>query len=396
MGVKGYIINTNNNIEFPLPDYIRDLDISKIGDNLLYYSYHTKFLLSLIEQNIDRDSQQFISSYNGFKGELFENVVYELLLRYAIENDKITRFVLKGPHQHLSNKDNHKFGLIMDRSKQIVYKAGYKDVSEYDAMFFTEDSVVYVESTIVQSTIGLRKRLRKKTALLSLLFPDLQVKSLIILSEGATGLNKFPDNATVWVTKQLNPDEILEKISLKHKYKKEKFISFNENKFIEAHDIEVNFFKYYDTLGWILRKSIEKESNKINEKFFFTKSVLNYMDIYSKVYIGYIEKPQFETLLDKFETDEIIFKDIHDSHIHVTIEKLDEGNYDLIYYYKTGFKSLYKVELVNRSIKLTKKDPKGFTMSETKFMSHSYKKNHQLDVKQLKFIANTIKKWKSE
>ena len=322
--------------------------------------------------------------------------MYELLLKYALENDDITQFVLKGPHQNLSNKDNQKFGLIMDKSKQIVYKAGYKDVSEYDAMFFTKDSVVYVESTIVQSTIGLRKRLRKKTALLSLLFPKLKVKALIILSDGATGVNKFPDNATVWVTKTLNPDSILEKVALKEKYKKEKFVQYESDKFIQAHQINVHYFKYYDTLAWILRKSIDKDSNKINQNFFFSKSVLNYMDIYSKVYIGFIEKDQFVDVLSKFNSSEISFDKIKDDqHIHVTLEKLDEGSFDLIYYYKTAYKSLYKVELTNQDIKITQKDPKGFTMSETKFMTHSYKRNHQLDVKQVKYIANTIKKWKS-
>ena len=380
-------------MEFPLPEYIKNLDTSDLGDNLLYYSYHTKFLLSLISQGVDRESQQFVSTYNGFRGELYENIVYELLLRYALQNDSITQFVLKGPHQNLSNKDNQKFGLIMDKSKQIVYKAGYKDVSEYDAMFFTEDSVVYVESTIVQSTIGLRKRLRKKTALLSLLFPDLKVKALIILSEGATGLNKFPDNATVWVTKQLNPDPILEKIVLKHKYKKQPFIKFKHPKLIEAHTIKVDFFKYYDTLGWILRKSIDKVENRFNASFFQSKNTLRYMDIYSKVYIGFVTPKQFENVLEKFNADEIDIDKISEDKIHVTLEKQDEGNFDLIYYYKTGAKKLYKVELIQKNVKLTQKDPKGFTMSETKFMMHSYKLSHKLDTKLLKYIANTVKKW---
>ena len=383
------------NQEFPLPKYIQELDTSDLSDNLLYYSYHTKFLLSLIKQDMDKESQQFISAYNGFRGELFENIVYELLLRYALNSDKITQFVLKGPHQSLSNKENHKFGLIMDKSKQIVYKAGYKDVSEYDAMFFTEDSVVYVESTIVQATIGLRKRLRKKTALLSLLFPKLKVKALIILCEGATGLNKFPDNCTVWVTKQLNPEPLLNKIAQKNNYKKQKFIAFKNKKLIEAHSIKVDFFKYYDTLGWILRKSIDKQTNKFNEKFITSFTTLRYLDIYSKVYIGFVTKEQFQSVLQRFNTSKIELERISEDHkIHVTLEKQDEGNFDLIYYYKTNARSLYKVELISKDIKLTQKDPKGFTMSETKFMTHSYKPNHNLDVKLIKYIANTIKKWK--
>lgn len=386
-------IMNNYSSNFEITDTIRNLDTDDLGDNLLYYSYHTRFLLSLIKNNVDRESQQFISAYNGFRGELFENIIYEHLLRYALENDIVTKFVLKGPHQKLSNKENHKFGLIMDKSQQIVYKAGYKDVSEYDAMFFTKDSIVYVESTIVQSTIGLRKRLRKKTALLSLLFPKLKVEALIILSDGATGLNKFPENCTVWVTKQLNPDFILEKLANKEAYKKQKFISFKSPKLIEAHTIEVNFFKYYDTLGWILRKAINKNENKFNEKFFLLDNTLRYLDIYSKVYIGFITQNQFESIIDKFETNEIDTNAIIEDRVHVSLEKLDEGIFDINYYYKTSSKKLFKVELIKKNIKLTQKDPKGFTMSETKFMAHSYKSNHNLDIRLIKYIVSAIKKW---
>ena len=372
---------------------IEDLNIDKLGDNLLYYSYHTKELFSLINKN-DKESPQFISAYNRFRGELFENTIYELLLQYAINNKNITKFVLKGPHQSLSNKDNKKFGLLMDKNRQIVYKAGYKDISEYDAMFFTKDSVYYVESTVVQSTTGLRKRLRKKTALLQLLFPNLQVKALIILSKGATGINKFPPYATVWVTKSLNPMEILNKLAMKKGYKKGKFLKYNNSKLIEAHDIKVDIFKYFDTLGWILRKGVDKNSKKINESFFLSKKIQQYIDIYSKIYIGYILKNTLKLLLNGYSYENFSLKNIaDDKYIYVSLDKGDDNSFDIIYYVKDMQKKLKKIEFINGGVKISDKDPKGFTAAETRYIQYNLKKYHELNLQEVLNITCRVKKW---
>jgi hypothetical protein len=372
---------------------IKTLDTSSLGDNLIYYEYHTRHLLSLIKNGVDKESQQFISAYNGFKGELFENIVYELLLQYAIEEEQITQFVLKGPHQNLSNQGNQKFGLLMDKSQQIVYKAGYKDVSEYDAMFFTKDSVYYVESTIVQSTIGLRKRLRKKTALLTMLFPKLEVNALIILSDGANGLNKFPPNCTIWVTENLKAEEILDKLALGKRYQKQPFIKYQSEKLIEAKDIKVDYFKYFDTLGWILKKAINNDK-AINQSFFMSKAVSLYMDIYSKVYIGYLSKDSFKEMIKDYDTALLNLDGVSEPYIYVTLEKLDDGGYEIIYYARFSNTKLKKIELLQGEIKLSDKDPKGFTVAEIKFIKHCLKDSNELSDFSITNIKNTISTWK--
>ncbi|MCI0501624.1 MAG: hypothetical protein L0Y61_07740 [Epsilonproteobacteria bacterium] len=348
----------------------------------------------MIKNGADKESQQFLSAYNGFKGELFENIVYELLLQYAINEEQITQFVLKGPHQNLSNQENQKFGLLMDKSQQIVYKAGYKDVSEYDAMFFTKDSIYYVESTIVQSTIGLRKRLRKKTALLTMLFPKLKVNALIILSDGANGLNKFPDNCTIWVTDNLDGNEILDKLVLGKKYDKQPFIRYQSDKLIEAKDIKVDYFKYFDTLGWILKKAINNNKT-INQNFFMGKTVSLYMDIYSKVYIGYTSKDTFREIAKDYDISILNLDGINEPYIYVTLEKLDDGEFEIIYYARFSNTKLKKIELLQSEIKLSDKDPKGFTVAEIKFIKHCLKDSNELLSSHITNIKNTISTWKS-
>ena len=78
---------------------IRDLSDINISDNLFQYDYNVKHLLSLIDKGIDLDDPMYLSSYRSFEGEVFENFIYEKLLRYAVENENIDKFVLKGFHQ---------------------------------------------------------------------------------------------------------------------------------------------------------------------------------------------------------------------------------------------------------------------------------------------------------
>ena len=382
----------NDNLK--ISEEIYNLDVSGISDNLLHYSYHTRHLLSLIKQNIDKELPQYISAYNGFKGELFENVICELLLKYAIENPYIEKYVLKGPHQPYYNKDNEKFGLLIDKSKQIVYKAGYKDVSEYDAMFFTKDTVYFVEMTIVTSTMGLRKRLRKKEALLSLLFPHLKVRALIILSEGATGVHRFPSFATVWQTKPLNPDDILNKLAQGNSYKKQQLLRYKSDKLIHTNSIKVNHFKYFDTLGWILRKALTKDSSRINEKFILSDKISQYMSIFSKIYIGYITK---DMLLELLQSDEYEInsksKPFDKDYVYVTVDKKDDGTYYVVYYAKEIGGKLKKIEIIDGEVKISNKDQKGFTVAETKFISHCLKPYNKIALKDLKNIENRVLNW---
>ena len=156
--------------QFTITDKIKSLDIQDITENLFHYSYDSKSLKALVKSNTSKEDISYISAYSSFKGEVYENIVYELLMQYALTQDEITRFVLKGPYQ---DKENLyiKSGLLIDRSSQIVYKSAYKDISEFDALFFTKDSLYFVEMSTSKKTSSLNKRLAKKYALLKMIFP---------------------------------------------------------------------------------------------------------------------------------------------------------------------------------------------------------------------------------
>ena len=60
---------------------IKNLEEEDIADNLLHYAYNTKHLLSLIKKGVDLEDPSYLSSYRSFEGEVYENFIYEKLLR---------------------------------------------------------------------------------------------------------------------------------------------------------------------------------------------------------------------------------------------------------------------------------------------------------------------------
>lgn len=372
--------------QFKITDKIKNLNIEDIKENLFHYSYDSKSLRALFRNNISTDDPSYISAYSSFRGEVYENIVYELLLQYASQNEEITRFVLKGPYQ---DKENLyiKSGLLIDRSSQIVYKSAYKDISEFDALFFTKDSIYFVEMSTSKKTSSLNKRLAKKYALLKMIFPTLTIRALIILTDGAIGIRNFPEYATVWVTKDIDDEELIKKIIFAKKTKKNlrTLKSPVHKKFIEALKVRYKKFQYFPTLEWILTKSRAHEKFDVDLKFFSSKKLGLYFDIYTKLYIGYIETKDFMILCPTFNlkvrTDRVI----------VTIEKVNQTELDLVYYAKETNGKLKRLRLQeNDEVSIKDKELDGFTNAEVRFFMKVLNPSHQLHVKNINYVKDKL------
>jgi len=381
-----------NKIDFlKLPSNIKKLDLTEILNNLYFYSYHCKYLKKIQTNNMDKEDPHYISTYSSFIGEVYENIIYELLIKYAIETKEITSFILKGPHQ--DHYENLKNGLMIDRNSQIVYKAGYKDVTEFDALFFTKESVCFVESTIVKTTTSLRKRLKKKKALLEVLFPKLRITALIILSEGALGVNVFPKYCKVWVTNSLTDEKLIHNLMYNNNTKNRKLITYQDKKLHHSNDVKLVSFKYFDTISWILRNVRKNVKEVIDLDFLKTEKIQRYFEIYSKFYIGHITSEIFVELLQYMNilniSEDIPLNNIQDDMIMVTIEKTKES-FTLIYYVKIIGDKLKKLEAIGTSLVVSNKDPKGFTAAETKFIRYIFKKSYKFSLDDIKSIKNVI------
>lgn len=381
-----------NKLDFlKMPKNIKELNLSDIMDNLYFYTYHCKYLKKIQTNKIDKEDPHYISTYSSFIGEVYENIIYELLIKYAIETKEITSFILKGPHQ--DKYENLKNGLMIDRNSQIVYKAGYKDVTEFDALFFTKDSVCFVESTIVKTTTSLRKRLKKKKALLEVLFPKLHITALIILSEGALGVNVFPKYCKVWVTDALDNETLIHNLMYNNNKNGKKFTTYKDKKLNHSNDVDLVVFKYFDTISWILRNIRKDVKSIIDFDFLKTDKIQRYFEIYSKFYVGHISSEIFVQILQYMNVEDISedipLNNIQDDMIMVTIEKTKES-FILIYYLKIVGDKLKKLEINGKRLTVSNKDPKGFTAAETKFIRYIFKKSYKFSFENIKSIKKVI------
>jgi len=362
---------------------IKNLETDDIADNLLHYVYNTKHLLSLIDGGIDIEDPSYLSSYRSFEGEVYENFLYEKLLRYAQENDYITKFILKGFHQN-----KHKAyanTLSISEKEQIVYRTKSREISEFDAMFITRNNELYfVEMTLVKSVLKLRKRLRKKKALLEIIFPNYTIKSLIILNEGATGVKQFPSYCKVWFTKEFSAKDVLEYITKLDKKKLQPKDRIKSKKMIEAHTLKLHPFRYYNTMSWITKTLRSHKKHIIDMSFLYNKKIQRYHDLYNKFYIGYLNLQNAHKILNINISD---YKE--DQRVIVAIEKKHSDEIVLTYYIQTTRKNL-KLYSFDDDGKLSveKKDPYGITVTEVFHINKLMNQKYELNIANI----NTIKK----
>lgn len=325
----------------------------ELGDNLLYYDYNIDHLLSLEAKGLSMEDEGYISAFRSFEGEVYENYIYEKLLRYAANEPKIKSFIIKGPHKHRTRAQSD--ALSVSWKGQIIYRARHKEIGEFDGLLFTDKELYFVEMTLVKSVSNLKKRLRKKRALLEVLFPRYKVKALLVLNEGATGTSDLPDYASVWLTKPYSARHILDRLSVKAPRLPMRRIE--SPKIAHAEEIKIASFKYYATLSWMLRSLRSKAPFDV--EFFQKSSTQRYHDIYTKVYVGYLSIEDFKKVAPG-----ITLEGSNASRAVVAIEKDHTGGYFLTYFLRHGAKKLDNVTMASGSLKTEKKDPFGITLTE--------------------------------
>lgn len=370
-----------------ISDTIKTLSTSDISDNLFHYDYNTKHLLSLIAKNIDKDDPAYLSSYRSFEGEVYENFLYEKLLRYAEENDYIKGFVLKGFHQN--KKTAYANTLSISEKEQIVYRTKSREISEFDAMFTTVNNELYfVEMTLVKSVLKLRRRLRKKKALLEIVFPNYEIKALIILNEGATGTKQFPDFCKVWFTNEYSAADVLEYIVTEKSQQRtlaKKEMTWS-SKMIEAHTLKLYPFRYYNTMSWITKSIRSHKKFIMDMKFLMNEKTQRYQDLYNKFYIGYLnieDAKQMLQLNGEYNTEQKVV---------VAIEKKFTDEIVVTYYLQKTRKNLmlYSLDANNKLIK-EKKDPYGITVTEVFHISKQMDESYLLTPFNIKTIKKLLK-----
>ncbi len=359
------------------------MDEEEIGDNLLYYGYNINNLLRLEKMDLEDDDPQYLSAFRSFEGEVFENFIYEKLIRYVQDKKEIKKFIVKGPHKKKTQALSST--LSVNSKGQIVYRTRNKEIGEFDAMMFTQNELYVVEMTLTKSITNLKRRLRKKKALLEILFPRYKIKALLILNEGVTGLKTLPDYCTTWVTKPFCAKEILNKISTTQPKGRRPFIKINSNNIIGTNAIDIKPFKYYSTLTWIMMRVREGDENVLDIDFLKTQKTTRLIDLFTKFYIGYMSDSEFKKLFPS------ITKDIP-SKIAVSLEKEHTGELRPLFFMSHSKKNLEVVEITKSGdVKTSKKDPFGISVTEVFHISKAFKEDLALSVEDIKKLKEEIK-----
>ncbi len=367
-----------------ISESIQTLDYGDIADNLLHYSYNTKHLLSLLDKGIDKEDPSYLSSYRSFEGEVFENFIYEKLLRYVEDNDEVEKFILKGFHQN--KQKAYANTLSISEKQQIVYRTKSREISEFDAMIFTKKELYFVEMTLVKSVLKLRKRLRKKKALLEIIFPNYEIKALIILNEGATGARQFPPYCKVWFTKEFSAQKVLEYIQSNKNAKLMPKSRVKSTKMVEAHTLKLHPFRYYNTLSWITKTIRSHKKHILDMQFLMNYKIQRYHDLYTKFYIGYMNIEEATTLLN-LEDD---YK--NEQRVVVAIEKKHSNEMVLTYYIQFTRKNLYLYSFDdNNAIIKEKKDPYGITVTEVFHINKMMDESYELNISNIKTIKKLLR-----
>lgn len=354
--------------------------MNDIGDNLLHYHYNVKHILKLDESGADKESPLYISSYRSFEGAVYENYLYEKLLLFAKENPQFGNFLLKGPHakKHVT----HKNSLHVSNKGQIIYKTRSIELGEFDALFFSDTEVIFVEMTLIKSVTNLKRRLRKKKALLETLFPNHTIKALIILNKTVTGRKLLPDYCTVWLTKPFIAKDIYEWLKSSNKKKREPFKYTKAEHLVDDDKIETYPFKYYNALTWMMQRLRSKPDAILNMDFLKTEKCTRYIDLFTKVYLGYMDKKDFNNL----------YRDVPNvtDKVAVAIEKDHNGRLFLTYFMQYSRKQLVNVVIKNEKAKIVKKDPFGVSVTEVFHILREIDNTYKISIKNIHIIQKLL------
>jgi predicted RNA-binding protein len=219
-----------------------------------------------------------------------------------------------------------------------------------------------------------------------MIFPTLQIKALIVVTVGSTGLKNFPEYATIWITKDLEDEELIDKIIFAKKVKNDiqTLKAPTNSKYIEALKVKYKKFQYFPTLEWILNKSRENPKFAVDLKFFSSPKLGLFFDIYTKLYIGFITTAEFLVLYPEFELK------VKSDRIIVTIEKVNQTQLDIVYYVKETNGKLKRVRLEENNISIKDKELDGFTNAEVRFFMKVLEDKHHLTVENINHILNNI------
>jgi len=145
------------------------------------------------------------------QGEMYEHLIYEKLLQWALDTDEVSDFLLKGPY--VSEKNKVEYGFQYDSKRRIYYMSDGETIGEFDALFKYDNRWCFVEMSNTQyesSIMSLKHGIRRKHKLLKLLFPENEVVCWIVTTfTGQISTEDLSNTEVIRTSKyKLEPDSL--------------------------------------------------------------------------------------------------------------------------------------------------------------------------------------------
>ncbi len=297
------------------------------------------------------------------------------------ENPQLGQFILKGPHAKPSGAQSN--ALYVNKKGQIIYRTRSIEINEFDGLIYNEKEIYFIEMTLIKSVTNLKRRLRKKKALLEVLFPDHEIKALIILNEGVSGSKQLPSYCSVWITKPFVADDVYAWLKDKNRRKRKPFIRPKADNLVGDEVLDVFPFRYYNSLGWMLRRLRAKKNSVLNMGFLKTEVCTRYIDLFTKVYLGYMHKEDFEKLYPEVPnvTEKVV----------VSIEKDHTGALLLTYFMQHSRKKLDNIVIKDKKASVVKKDPYGISVTEVFHVLRIMDESFVLTIKNIHVVEKLLR-----
>ena len=121
--------------------------------------------------------------------------------------------------------------------------------------------------------------------------------------------------------------------------------------------------------------------------FLKSQKFIRYHDLFTKVYLGYMEPEEFQTMVPTIDVPKTV-------KVLVAIEKNHSGGIFITYFMQHSRKKLDNITIENGNVTLIKKDPYGVTVTEVVHILKTMHPLHKLHVKDIQTVEKLIRDYK--
>jgi len=259
----------------------KDINVNQIKEKMKYYGYPGVKIL----RKINKNHLNYQHNLANFAGQIYEAYIYEILIEWAMKNTDIKKFLLKGPY--ITTNKHTSTGMGYDENR-LVYFSFDEQIAEFDGMFFYENKLIFIEITITTYSPNLNDfvyDIKKKTKLLTKLFNDLEIYSLVITPKKINNqkYKKLTNNIN-WVIPNLKE---IEPLIFTLQASEKKINSVKSEKYIKADELKTNDLQI-NKRRLLLYKKFNRLIDYSITKSEFLEEYANHWWCINRIYLGII------------------------------------------------------------------------------------------------------------